>query len=258
MASWPMKPRMSSASLGSLTNGSTSSYVATNHRSAAGSTTLSSPTMSEATGWPGIQCSGLSEKSKCTLRGWICIGPGSTSSSKRCGRSMTASSVTDYRSLRRWGCRESLRSAGDIPLAELRRVPTLHKQRRTFDGERRIVTEVAGFAGADLRDRLRGLIERDRAVVTQIHALTRQVIAHDQNGTAQSSFCRGGGRLATTGNWPVKPPRSCAIASPRLRTAYQPTTSAGMMTTSEATVQVPIGGSNAISTRTPNKNANVR
>ena len=30
------------------------------------------------------------------------------------------------------------------------------------------------------------------------------------------------------------------------------------MTTSVATVQVPIGGSNAISTTTPNRNANVR
>ena len=44
--------------------------------------------MSEATGWPGIQCSGMPEKSKCTLRGWICTGPGSTSCSNRRGCSM--------------------------------------------------------------------------------------------------------------------------------------------------------------------------
>src|SRR5271170_627766 len=161
--------------------------------------------MSEATGWPGIQCSGTSEKSNRTLRGWICTGPGSISSSKRCGRSMTVSSLTDDRSLRLWGCRESQRSARDVPLAELRRMPTFHRQRRNFDGERRVVTEVAGFAGADLRDRLRGFVERDRAVVTEIQAPPRQFIGHDGDGTGHSAFCGGGGRSATTGNGPVKP-----------------------------------------------------
>src|ERR1700756_1503259 len=135
---------------------------------------------------------------------------------------------------------------------------TFHKQSRTFHGERRVVTEVADFAGAGLRDRLRGFVERDRAVVTQIQAPPRQLVAHDADGTGQSSFCPGGGRLATTGNWPVKPTRSRAIASTCLRTAYQPTMSAGMMSKSVATVHVPIGGSIAISTRTPSKNANVR
>ena len=71
VASWPMKPRMSSASWGSFTNGRASLNVSTNQRSAAGSTTLSRLMTFEATGCPGIQCNPMSGTSKCTLRAWI-------------------------------------------------------------------------------------------------------------------------------------------------------------------------------------------
>ncbi len=50
VASWPMNPRMSSASFGSFTSGSASLWAATNQRSAAGSTTFSRLTTLDATG----------------------------------------------------------------------------------------------------------------------------------------------------------------------------------------------------------------
>ncbi len=71
-------------------------------------------------------------------------------------------------------------------------------------------------------------------------------------------FRSGGGRFATTGNGPVTPSRSCATANTRDRTANQPTTNAGMMTTRDATVHVPIGGSKAISTSTASRKTSVR
>ena len=39
--------------------------------------------MCEATGCPGIQCSGASDGSNSTLRAWIWIGPGSISLANR-------------------------------------------------------------------------------------------------------------------------------------------------------------------------------
>ena len=64
-----MKPRMSSASCGSFTSGSASLNVSTNQRSAAGRTTLSRLTTLEATGCPGIQCSGMSDGVEVHLAG---------------------------------------------------------------------------------------------------------------------------------------------------------------------------------------------